>query len=205
MSHGAYHQHGASGVGIPLEQQRREFAARRFLAMPLAGTIAWVIVAIAGVVAPGMAWLVLFAATGSIVYLGMGLSKVTGEDFLDRSRPPNAFDALFFHTVGMALLVYAIAIPFFLEEPTSLPLSVGILTGLMWLPVSWLIGHWIGYVHASVRTAGVVAAWYAWPSHRYVAVPLVIVAVYLVTILVLERRWRSMRRPAGGVTQASAP
>lgn len=61
-----------------------------------------------------------------------------------------------------------------------------------------------GYVHAGLRTAGVVAAWYAWPSHRFVAVPLVIVAVYLVTIAVLEQRWRSMRRPAGRVTQTSA-
>ena len=74
----------------------------------------------------------------------MLLSRFTGENFLDKSRPKNAFDSLFMLTVKMSLLVYAIAIPFFLRDYTSLPLSVGILTGLMWLPISWIIRHWIG-------------------------------------------------------------
>lgn len=71
---------------------------------------------------------------------------------MDRQRPKNVFDALFFRTVGEALLVYAIAIPFFREDYTSLPLSVGILSVLMWLPFSWIIGHWIGTVHTLART-----------------------------------------------------
>ena len=175
-----------------LDVQRREFGERRFLAMPLAGTVAWLVVAAGGVLAPGAAWLVLFVATGSIAYLGIGLSKLTGEDFLDKTRPKNAFDALFFHTVAMSLLVYGIAIPFFMVEPSSLPLSVGILSGLMWLPVSWLIDHWVGYFHAGVRTVALVAAHYAFPEHRFIVLPLVIVAVYLFTMVVLEQRWRRL-------------
>lgn len=92
--------------------------------MPLAGTIAWFAVAVCGVVAPRAAWLALFIATGSIAYLGIGLSKLTGEDFLDKTRQKNVFDGIFFHAVAMPLLVYGIAIPFFMVEPTSLPLSV---------------------------------------------------------------------------------
>jgi hypothetical protein len=176
-----------------LEVQRQEFGTRRFLAMPLAGLLAWLAVAAGGVLAPQSAWLILFIATGSIVYLGIGLSKLTGEDFTDRSRPKNAFDALFFHTVAMSLLVYGIAIPFFLVEPSSLPLSVGILSGLMWLPVSWLLQHWIGYFHAGARTALLVAAHYLFPQHRFIVIPLLIVAVYVVTIAVFEQRWRRMR------------
>lgn len=180
-----------------LDEQRREFAARRFLAMPLAGTLAWAVVALGGLLAPRQAWLILFIATGSIAYIGMGLSKLTGEDFLDKTRPKNAFDSLFFHTVGMALLVYGIAIPFFLVEPSSLPLSVGVLSGVMWVPVSWFLNHWIGYFHAGVRTAAIVAAWYVFPEQRFVVIPLVIIAVYSVTIVVLERRWRAVRRADG--------
>ncbi|BCS31260.1 hypothetical protein TBR22_A04600 [Luteitalea sp. TBR-22] len=176
-----------------LDEQRREFASRRFLAMPLAGTVAWLVVAAGGVFAPRAAWLVLFIATGSIAYLGIGLSKLTGEDFLDRSRPKNAFDALFFHTVGMSLLVYGIAIPFFMVEHSSLPLSVGILSGLMWLPVSWLLQHWVGYFHAGARTLLLVAAHYLFPGQRFIVLPLVIVAVYAVTIVALEQRWRALR------------
>ncbi len=143
--------------------------------------------------APRSAWLILFIATGSIAYLGIGLSKLTGEDFLDKTRPKNAFDSLFFHTVAMSLLVYGIAIPFFMVEPTSLPLSVGILSGLMWLPVSWLLQHWIGFFHAGARTLLLVAAHYLFPQQRFVVIPLVIVAIYAVTIVVLEQRWRRVR------------
>ncbi len=38
----------------------------------------------------------------------------------------------------------------------------------------------------------VTAAWYLVPGHRFVVIPAVIVAIYAVTILVLERRWRGM-------------
>lgn len=180
-----------------LDAQRQDFASRRFLAMPLAGMLAWAAVAAGGAILPlGQAALALFVATGSIAYLGMFLSRFTGEHFLDRSRPKNAFDGLFFMTVAMALLAYGIAIPFFRIDATSLPLSVGILSGMMWLPVSWLIGHWIGIAHAVARTALVVAAWYVFPDARFVAVPLVIVGIYVFTIVVLERRWRGMRRGA---------
>ncbi len=176
-----------------LDIQRDEYSRRRLLAMPLAGTIAWAVVAAAGLVLDTFgAAMALFVATGSIVYLGIALSKLTGENFTDKTRPKNAFDALFMHTVAMSLGVYAIAIPFFMADATSLPLTVGILTGLMWLPLSWVIRHPVGLWHAGVRTAGVLAAWLAFPDHRFVAVPLVIVAVYAVTLLVLERRWRAL-------------
>ena len=72
----------------------------------------------------------LFIGTGCIAYLGMTLSRFTGEDFLDKKKPMNVFDSLFLHCVAMALLVYAIAIPFFRVDYTSLPLTVGILAGL---------------------------------------------------------------------------
>ncbi len=178
-----------------LEEQRREFAQRRGLAMPLAGMVAWGVVGVAGAfLPPGPAVWVLFGATGSILLLGNFFSRVTGEHFLDRQWPKNVFDGLFLHTVAMAVLVYAIAIPFFQADYTSLPLSVGILSGLMWLPFSWIIGHWVGTFHTLVRTALITAAWYVFPLARFIAVPAVIVAVYAVTIIVLEVRWRRIHR-----------
>jgi hypothetical protein len=180
---------------LSLDEQRMEFARRRGLAMPLAGLIAWSVVGVGGATLPAgpEVWL-LFIVTGSIVYLGMFISRFTGENFLDRTRPKNAFDALFFHTVGMALLVYAIAIPFFLQDYTSLPLTVGILSGLMWVPVSWILEHWIGLFHGIARTLLVLATWYSFPHVRFVTVPAVIVGIYAITIFVLERRWRGINR-----------
>ncbi|MEO8779426.1 MAG: hypothetical protein ABI389_12255 [Rhodanobacter sp.] len=177
-----------------LDQQRDEFSRRRFLAMPLAGAIAWSVAGITGAcLTPLYAVWALFIATGFIAWLGMLLSRFTGENFLDKSRPKNAFDSLFMLTVLMSLLVYAIAIPFFLRDYTSLPLSVGILTGLMWLPVSWIIRHWIGMAHAVGRTALVLAAWYLFPQQRFVVIPAVIVLIYVFTMLVLETRWRKLQ------------
>ena len=179
-----------------LDEQRREFAQRRGLAMPLAGAVAWTIVGAAGaLLPPGLEVWVLFGAVGFIAGLGIFFSRFTGENFLDKQRPKNVFDGLFMRTVGAALLVYAIAIPFFRADYTSLPLSVGILSGLMWLPFSWIIGHWIGTFHTLVRTALVTASWYLFPSYRFIAVPAVIVAIYAVTIVVLEARWRRIHAP----------
>jgi len=180
-------------TSLSLDEQRMEFARRRGLAMPLAGLIAWSVVGVGGaVLSPGLEVWLLFIVTGSIAYLGMFLSRFTGENFQDRTRPKNAFDALFFHTVGEAVLVYAIAIPFFLRDYTSLPLTVGVLSGLMWVPLSWILEHWIGLFHGIARTLLVVATWYLFPHIRFVAVPVVIVGIYAITIFVLERRWRGI-------------
>ena len=172
-----------------LEQQRIEFSNRKFLATPLAGLIAWLITGISGLLFPieVTVW-VLFIATGSIVYMGLFISKFTGENFLDKKKPKNIFDGLFMYTVGQAVLVYAIAIPFFILDYSSLPLTVGILTGTMWLPFSWIIKHWVGIFHAVLRTALVVLLWYALPDYRFVAIPFVIVGIYIATLLILKNR-----------------
>lgn len=178
-------------VPLSLETQWVQFARSRFLAMPVAGTIAWTVVGIAGLfLRPPVCALVLFGATGSIFYLGLLVARFTGEDLLGKSRPGNLFDRLFLLTIAMACLVFAIAIPFFLVDPTSLPLTVGILTGIMWIPFSGLIRHWVGYFHGIVRTVLIVAAWYLFPTQRFVVIPAIIVAVYLVTIFVLAKRDR---------------
>lgn len=172
-----------------LETQRLEFAQQKFLATPLSGLIVWTLIGLAGVFfSDFVAVWAIFIGTGSIVYLGLFLSRYTGEHFLDKSKPKNAFDTLFFFCVGQAILVYAIAIPFFLTDYTSLPLTVGILTGLMWLPFSWIIQHWVGIFHTLSRTAAVLILWYALPQHRFVAIPFAIVVIYVVTIYLLRNR-----------------
>jgi hypothetical protein len=177
-----------------LVEQRGEFRRRRLIAMPLAGVVAWSVVGIGGAtLGPNAAVWTLFIATGSIAYIALFISRSTGERLYDRTRPRNAFDSLFFHGVAQALLVFSIAIPFFRADYTSLPLSVGILTGLMWVPVSWIIEHWVGLFHAGGRTPLVLVAWYLFPDARFVTVPIAIVVVYLVTIVVREARWRRVR------------
>jgi hypothetical protein len=125
---------------------------------------------------------------GSIVYLGLFLSKFTGENFLDKNKPKNEFDTLFLFTIGQAIFVYSIAIPFFIVDYSSLPMTVGILTGLMWLPFSWIIQHWVGFFHTLTRTISIVCLWYLFPAYRFIAIPFTIVVIYIFTLLILHKR-----------------
>jgi hypothetical protein len=172
-----------------LEQQRIEFINKKFLATPLAGLIIWTIIGLIGIFfSDFVAVWSIFIGTGSIVYLGLFLSKFTGENFLDKSKPKNEFDTLFLFTVAQAILVYSIAIPFFLIDYSSLPMTVGILTGLMWLPFSWIIKHWIGIFHTLTRTVLVLLIWYMLPEYRFVAIPFGIVIIYIITLLIMKNR-----------------
>ena len=136
-----------------LDAQHAAFLDNKFLAMPIAGAVAWAAIGVVGALAPlSVAVWAVWIGTGMIFYLGLGVARMTGEDLLGRERRSDFFDRVFLLAVASALLVYAIAIPFFLVEPTSLPLSVGVLTGIMWLPLSGLLRHWIGLFHGVVRT-----------------------------------------------------
>jgi hypothetical protein len=179
---------------LSLEQQREDFKKNRFIAMPLAGTLVW---ALLGMSAPFVSELtitwMLYIGTGAIFYLGAGLSYLTGERFFAKKAAKNSFDRLFFVGMIMSLLVFAIALPVAAIDLTTVPLSIGILAGLMWMPLSWAIEHWIGYFHTLTRTFGIVAAWYLFPEARVEAISAVIVAVYIVSLVTLERRFQTIK------------
>lgn len=181
-------------MSLSLDQQLQQFRQRRFLAMPLAGTIAWVLILLAGqLLAPRWHVLASYVLTGCIAYLGMGLSKLTGEDFMASANRANPFSKLFMLSMAQALLAFAIALPFALVRPESAVFMVGMLAGFMWLPMSWLIGHWIGAAHAIGRTLMILLAWFLAPDQGMVWVPLIILAWYALTIALLEKRWAGLR------------
>lgn len=172
-----------------LEEQRIEFSNQKFLATPLAGLIVWTVIGFVGIFfSDFVAVWAIFIGTGSIAYLGLFLSKFTGENFLDKRKPKNEFGTLFLYTAAQAILVYSIAIPFFLVDYSSLPMTVGILTGLMWLPFSWIIKHWVGIFHTMTRTVTVVVLWYLLPEYRFIVIPFAIVLIYILTLLILKTR-----------------
>ncbi|WP_052705166.1 hypothetical protein [Flavobacterium sp. 316] len=96
-----------------LEEQQIEFSNQKFLATPIIGLIVWTIIGISGVFFSDFitVW-TIFIETGSIVYLGLFLSKFTGENFLYKSKPKNEFDTLSLFIDRQAILVYSIVIPF---------------------------------------------------------------------------------------------
>jgi len=176
-----------------LDEQLKQFRDSRFIAMPLAGTIAWAGIGLVGAFGSLSAavW-AIFIGTGLIFYLGVAVGKLIGEDVLGKEKRGNSFDRIFLLTAVQAIAVYSIAIPFFQQEVSSLPMSVGVLTGLMWIPFSALAGHWVGLFHGIARTVLIVAIYYAMPDHRFVAIPAAIVGLYLITIIILVGRYRTI-------------
>ena len=172
-----------------LRELRADFGHSRMIAMPIAGAIAWTVTGICGAfLRQGLAAWALFICTGMTFWLGVLIGPLVGEDLLGRKRKNTEMDKLFLLTVLMSNLVWAIAIPFFMIHPSSLPLSVGILAGLMWVPLSWMMQHWVGLFHGITRTVLVVAAWYLFPAQRFVVIPGVIVIIYVISIYVLATR-----------------
>ncbi len=182
-----------------LSELRAEFGRSRFLAMPIAGTVAWSAAGVFGAILPeGPASIALFFCMPAVFPLGLLVARFTGEDLFG-TKSQNELDGLFMLGLLMANLVWGIAIPFWMIEPSSLPLSGGILAGLMWVPFSWILQHWVGLFHAIARTVLVVAAWFLFPDHRFVVIPAVIVLVYLISIAVLAtRRLPEPASPSGG-------
>ena len=76
----------------------------------------------------------------------------------------------------------------FIIDYSSLPLTVGILTGTMWLPFSWIIRHWVGIFHAMLRTLALLLLWYLLPDYRFVVIPFAIVFIYVLTLIILRNR-----------------
>ncbi|WP_395007696.1 DUF7010 family protein [Undibacterium sp.] len=195
----------SSTVSISLDQQLAEFRQRRFLATPLAGILVWSVLILTGMLfSPKAQVLAVFIGTGSIVYVAMFLSKLTGEQLkFESNKKRNFFDTLFLSAVAMCFLCYALAIPYFLENYRSLPFAVAVLTGLMWLPLCALIQHWVGVFHAVVRTVLCTVAWIMYPEHSFVLQPVIVVAMYVVSIAALELRWKRMQTEQNSTLRAA--
>ncbi len=178
-----------------LEQYREEFKQKKLITMPLAGTIIWAVLGIMALFIPAKQMVLpLYIGTGSIFYLALFLSRFTGEKLIAKKSEMNPFDALFLYTVIMSLLCFAMAIPFSLQDYTSIPLTLGILTGLMWLPISWIIENKIGTFHALTRTVSITLAWFLFPDHRFIVIPFIIVIIYLISLFVLHKRWKKVNK-----------
>ncbi|MBW2936770.1 hypothetical protein KXJ69_01550 [Aureisphaera sp. CAU 1614] len=176
-------------MNIPLEEQRIEFAKRKFLAMPFSGLIAWLLVSISGMFLPNSITIwVLLIASSSIVYVALFISKFTGENYLDKIEPKKMFNGLFLYAMIKASLIYAIVIPFFIIEYTSLPLTIGLLTGIHWIQFSKVIKHWVGIFHVVIRTVSILIFWVVFPEQRFLIIPICILIIYIITLIILTKK-----------------
>lgn len=181
-----------------LDQQLIEFRSKRYLAMPLSGAIIWACIgALSFVLTPYQQVMATFIGTGSIIYLAMAISRLTGENIsFQKNTARNWFDTIFLAAVGMSFLVFAISIPLFLENYQALPFALAVQTGLMWLVFGVLAKAPVAYLHTVVRTVACVAAYLTLPEHSFWLQPLIVVLCYGFTIPLLELRYRAQQPQA---------
>ncbi|MFC6415934.1 DUF7010 family protein [Massilia varians] len=187
-----------------LTQLRADFDERSkgSMSLPIAGMLVWCIVGVLGIfLPPKAAILALVFATGAIFPLGMGIARLRGEQLLENANP---LARLMGVCVLMVNLLWAVHIPLLMRAPEFVPLSLGIGLGLHWMVYSWIIDHPLGYRHAILRTAGLVAVWFAFPAHPVTASAAVVVAAYAITIVEMRIRRRALAIPASKLDTISA-
>ncbi|NKF52640.1 hypothetical protein G3R49_18955 [Shewanella sp. WXL01] len=184
-----------------LEQYREEYKQKKLITMPIAGAIVWLALGITALFVPAKNMVLpVYIGTGCIFYLALFISRFTGEKLLVKKEERNPFDTLFLYTLGMSWCAFAVAIPFGLENYTAVPMAIGIVSGLMWLPISWSLEHNVGIIHTLLRTALIVIAWYVFPEQRFVVIPFVIVLVYAISLYQLLSRYQQVKAHYVAVT-----
>lgn len=175
-----------------LDQQLIEYSQKRALAMPVSGMIVWTLLFILSFILPASQMVMAtFIGTGSIVYLAMGVSRLTGENIsFKKSTDRNWFETVFLAAMGMSFLTFSISIPFFMENYLALPFALAVQTGLMWLVFGVLAAQKVAIVHAIVRTVACVVAFMLWPELSFQLQPLIVVVCYGFSIPLMERRWK---------------
>lgn len=173
----------------PLAALRADFDSRSkgSLSMPIAGLLVWLVIAGLGLVLEyKQAIMALVFGTGAIFPIAMLISRWRGEQLLNNDNP---LAKLMGTCVVMVNLLWAVHIALLMKAPEFVPLSLGVALGLHWMVYSWIIGHPLGYIHAVVRTLGLLAV-FAMGTPRYlVAASAVVVAIaYTITLIQMLMR-----------------
>lgn len=173
-----------------LHRLRSDFErqAGRSLALPIAGSIIWTVIAVTGLMLPeSSAIYVLVFGTGLIFPVGLIAARALGERLFGNDSP---LAALMGQSVLMVNLLWVVHLTLLFTHPSLVPLSIAVTLGIHWVVFSWIIGHPVGIVHALLRTVLVTTAWWLVPEARIFAVSLAVVASYAYAIVVLATRTR---------------
>ena len=176
---------------MTLDEYRKDFEAlvNRSVSLPIAGAIVWLTVALLSIKVPEKTGaLILLFASGAIFPIGLAVAQIRGETLISSQNP---LAKLMGYCVLMVNLLWAIHFPLFIYAPEFVPLSVGIGLGLHWVVYSWVVKHPVGIVHSILRTILILLVWFAFPDQRLLAIGLVIVLVYCISI------FQMLNRPIG--------
>lgn len=175
-------------MSLSLQSLRYQFdqESNRAMSLPMAGAIVWAIIGVLGwVLEPYTALFAMLFLSGAIFPLGLLFAYFRNEKLLNTQNP---LAKLIGSCVLMVNLLWALHIPLIIYAPEFLPLSLGIGLGLHWVVYSWVVQHPVGVMHAVIRTLVLLVLWVALPEWRMIALPFAITAVYMLSLVQMQRR-----------------
>ncbi|QHV95396.1 DUF7010 family protein [Spirosoma endbachense] len=165
-------------------QKRNYFVdANAGLSLPVAGTIYWAILGIAGFyLKPGYWMLLAFCTSGLLFPLGLALQK----PFKSNLMVKTPLSSLIPYALFSMMLSWAITVPASSLDKSFAPLCLAIGMSIHWPIIGWIYDSKVCQLHALIRALLVVACWYLLPNDRFTILPLVVSGVYALTVLGLK-------------------
>lgn len=171
------------------EKARFFVETRGAVYLPMAGSIYWLALAIAGYFLPGRTWcLVVLTATGLAFLLGLFVAR----PIVAKLSLKSPLASLFLPALLPVALSYGITIPAFYTEISLVPLTWAIGLASHWPAFGWIYGNSTYIVHAVVRTVLAAGIWFLLPEGRFTLLPLAISLVYVATSVWQVRELRRL-------------
>jgi hypothetical protein len=154
------------------------------IALPAAGTIYWLGLAVAGFyLSPRNRFLISAFTSGMIFPLGLLLSKPMKSDIMTKS----AFTGLLLPAFASMLMFWPLAIAGSSNDISFFPLALTIGMGIHWPVIGWMYDGKVFIWHGIVRAVGCTILWYTFPEGRFTIIPFFVAMVYLITIFGIKR------------------
>ena len=175
----------------PYNQLQANFLAGGSTSMPLAGTIYWLVVAIASLyLHPQSVAMVVLIGSGMILPAGFLLDKLRGLDKAKADMTGNPLLPMFLKGTAVVVLLWPLVIiaAQLAREPNLIVLGGAVLMALVWIPYGSAADDPVGIQHAAGRTFGCYAAYLFAPApYVATAISVVVVLSYLYTVLRMKR------------------
>ena len=172
---------------------RKDLANRSFwnIGFFIAGFLFWTFVLITGQIYPLQQAKVLWLVGTFLIFPAAVLaSKVLGADPFTKGN--RLADLVGYTHMSVITLSFPLVIASFVYYPEAMLLVMAIAYCIDFYVMSWAFGTKIFGIHAAARVLAVSIIWFAFPTLRQLAIPVVVAAAYLATVLlipVVRRKW----------------
>ncbi|GAB4004792.1 hypothetical protein EXU85_35150 [Spirosoma sp. KCTC 42546] len=172
-------------------KQQFFLVANAGLSLPVAGAIYWFTLGIAGFCLKPAQWvLTAFFTSGLLFPLGLVLQKPFKSNLIVKTPLASLIPFALF----AMMLSWGITIPASGVNKSLVPLCLAIGMSLHWPIIGWLYNSTICQLHALIRALGVVTCWYLFPDDRFTILPLLVSAIYVLTVLGLTWEVTKVRK-----------